>query len=119
MVGNTHGESPLRHIELGPLKTIDGPEATISPHLKYFTGEMRFGDEVHVRAQDNKLAVAGTCQRLSVQGCKCRFEQLVPELLYNGDSRNIRTIVITGLTLISREGHSHLECLSVRVNVLL
>ena len=70
----------MRHVELGPLKTINGPEATISLCLKYFTGEMQFGDEVHVRARDNKLAVAGTCQRLSVQGRECRFEQLVPEL---------------------------------------
>ena len=51
MAGNTHGESPLRHIELGPLKTIDRPEATISPCLKYFTGEMQFGDKVHVRLE--------------------------------------------------------------------
>ena len=79
-MGNTHGEFPLRHVELGPLKTINGPEMTISPCLKYFIGEMWFGNEVHVRAQQNELAVTGACQHFSVQGHKCHFEQLVPEL---------------------------------------
>ena len=70
----TNREFPFRYVELGPLKTIDRSKAAISPHLKYFIIEVWFGNEVHIRARENDLSVAGTCQYFGIQGCKCCFK---------------------------------------------